>query len=80
MTNIPNSGTFCKGQNASVRIATVVFSVDVATSPMFYELLAVCDDAAGNTFGSQAIDVPVAGVPLSPSIIMPVVRISDSFP
>lgn len=79
LTNIANSATACKGANNTTKVITVPFIVNV-TEPTRFEIWAVSDDASGEGFVAQAAGVPVAGVPLSPSIICPIKRISDTRP
>lgn len=79
LVTIANSATACKGANNTTKVVTVPFTVNV-TVPTQFEIWAVSDDATGELFQFQAANTPVAGVPLSPSVICPVKRISDSRP
>lgn len=80
LTNILNSATACKGANNTTKVVTVPFVVNVTEATQF-EIWAISDDAAGEGFQFQAAGGAAPNdFPLSPSVICPIKRISDSRP
>lgn len=80
LTNIPNSATACKGANNTTKVVTVPFITSVSV-PTQFEIWAISDDATGESFQFQAAGGAAPNdFPLSPSIICPVKRISDTRP
>jgi hypothetical protein len=78
-TNVTASSTPQKGQNGSVRVSTVAFSVNV-TGPTAFEIWA-SSNHTGETLAHEAAGgTPPNDYPAAPAVICPVKRISDSFP
>ena len=81
-TNMPNSSSALQGSAGDIRLATVVYRVNV-TEPTAYEIWA---QFTGGGAGPDIILAQAAGgvapndYPASPSIICPVKRISDLWP
>lgn len=74
-TNIPNSCTPVRGQNNTVRVVTVPFLVSV-TQPTAFEIWAESDSTTESLLAQAAS----GNYPAAPSVICPVMRISDIWP
>lgn len=75
-TNVANSATPSKGQNGSIRVITVPFVVNVLGGGTAFEIFAQSDNTAESLLAVAA----GGNIPLAPSVICPVKKISDPYP